>query len=149
MKKLLVLAAALFAAVSFSACSDDDDNNVNPNLLYGTWQEVSYKGYELENGQKVDEWEGTLDGEKSLYTFRKDGTGDYDNGDVQWDIRYKQSGNTLQMVCTDTRYDETFNYTWTIESLSETELVATQYSKYSEEGDVYEEFETMTFERVE
>lgn len=53
------------------------------------------------------------------------------------------------MTCTDARYNETFNYTWTIESLSETELVATQYSKkYIEEGKVYEEFETMTFKRV-
>ena len=147
MKKLLFFAAALFAAVSFSACSDDDDNNVNSNLLYGTWQEVHSSGYALENGQKVDEWDEVVR-EKSFYSFNSNGTGSYDNDAVEWDIRYTQSGNKLQMNCTDTQRDETFNYTWTIESLTETELVATEYSKSTEDGDVYEEFDTLVFKRV-
>ena len=29
MKKLFLLVAAMFAAVSFSACSDDDDNKID------------------------------------------------------------------------------------------------------------------------
>ena len=105
MKKLLFFAAALFAAVSFSACSDDDDNNVNSNLLYGTWQEVHSSGYALENGQKVDEWDEVVR-EKSFYSFNSNGTGSYDNDAVEWDIRYTQSGNKLQMTCTDTQRDE-------------------------------------------
>lgn len=33
MKKLFLLVAAMFAAVSFSACSDDDDNKIDPNQI--------------------------------------------------------------------------------------------------------------------
>lgn len=148
MKKLLFFAAALFAAASFSACSDDD--NVNMDLLYGTWREVYSYGYAMEDGKKVDEWNVVYEvDEGGLYTLHKNGMGRYHNSSVDWDIRYTQNGNTLQLICTDTQYDETYSYTWTIELLTETRLVGTQYSKYDlENGNVYEEFDTITLERV-
>ena len=36
MKKLFLIVAAMFVAVSFSACSDDDDNEIDPNQIAGT-----------------------------------------------------------------------------------------------------------------
>ncbi|MEI3542879.1 MAG: hypothetical protein V8Q31_01220 [Alistipes communis] len=33
MKKLFLIVAAMFVAVSFSACSDDDDNKIDPNQI--------------------------------------------------------------------------------------------------------------------
>ena len=47
MKKLFLLVAAMFAAVSFSACSDDDDNKIDPNQIAGTWQITREVGYEI------------------------------------------------------------------------------------------------------
>ena len=39
MKKLFFLAAALFAACSLSACSDEEENStLNPDQIIGTWQ---------------------------------------------------------------------------------------------------------------
>ena len=50
MKKLFLLVAAMFAAVSFSACSDDDDNKIDPNQIAGTWQITREVGYEIVPG---------------------------------------------------------------------------------------------------
>lgn len=46
MKKLFLIVAAMFAAVSFSACSDDDDK-IDPNQIVGTWQITREVGYEI------------------------------------------------------------------------------------------------------
>lgn len=51
MKKLFLLVAAMFAAVSFSACSDDDDNKIDPNQIAGTWQITREVGYEIVPGE--------------------------------------------------------------------------------------------------
>ena len=45
MKKLFLLVAAMSAAVSFSACSDDDDNKIDPNQIARTWQITRKVGY--------------------------------------------------------------------------------------------------------
>lgn len=51
MKKLFLIVAAMFAVVSFSACSDDDDKDVNPNQIIGTWQITREVGYEIVAGE--------------------------------------------------------------------------------------------------
>lgn len=51
MKKLFLIVAAMFAVVSFSACSDDDDKDVNPNQIIGTWQIIREVGYEIVAGE--------------------------------------------------------------------------------------------------
>ena len=43
MKKLFLIVAAMFAVVSFSACSDDDDNK--DASIVGTWQITYYEGW--------------------------------------------------------------------------------------------------------
>lgn len=50
MKKLFLIVAAMFVAVSFSACSDDDEK-VNPNNIVGTWQITREVGYEIVPGE--------------------------------------------------------------------------------------------------
>ena len=49
MKKLFLIVAAMFAVVSFSACSDDDDNKGAS--IVGTWQHSREMGYEDDNGE--------------------------------------------------------------------------------------------------
>ena len=51
MKKLFLIVAAMFAVVSFSAFSDDDDKDVNPNQIIGTWQITREVGYEIVAGE--------------------------------------------------------------------------------------------------
>ena len=50
MKKLFLIVAAMFAVVSFSACSDDD-KDINPNQIIGTWQITREVGYEIVAGE--------------------------------------------------------------------------------------------------
>ena len=49
MKKLFLIVAAMFAVVSFSACSDDDDKDAS---IVGTWRHTREVGYEIYNGDK-------------------------------------------------------------------------------------------------
>ena len=57
MKKLLFFTAVLFAAVSFSACSDDNDDNlpITPANIAGTWQIIRLEGSSIHyNGNRYN-----------------------------------------------------------------------------------------------
>ena len=110
MKKLFLLVAAMFAAVSFSACSDDDDNKIDPNQIAGTWQITREVGYEIVPGEGKMEKDITYPiddvnddyGFYFTYTFNENGTGrykSYDNNrlDSNWSIEYTISNNQLLM----------------------------------------------------
>jgi len=113
MKKLFLLVAAMFAAVSFSACSDDDDNKIDPNQIAGTWQITREVGYEIVPGEGKMEKDITYPiddvnddyGFYFTYTFNENGTGRYksyyyyDNNrlDSNWSIEYTISNNQLLM----------------------------------------------------
>ena len=58
MKKMLLLTAAMFVAVTFSACSDDDkDNNIDPSKIVGAWEYVHYYSYDKDDIDGVNEFE--------------------------------------------------------------------------------------------
>ena len=50
MKKLFLIVAAMFVAVSFSACSDDKDEA----SIVGEWQLTHSVGYVIEAGEQYD-----------------------------------------------------------------------------------------------
>ena len=54
MKKLFLIVAAMFAVVSFSACSDDDDNK--DASIVGTWQITYYEGWATFSDGTRDDW---------------------------------------------------------------------------------------------
>ncbi|WP_302449584.1 lipocalin family protein [Alistipes shahii] len=113
MKKLFLIVAAMFAAVSFSACSDDDDNKIDPNQIAETWQITREVGYEIVPGEGKMEKDITCPiddvnddyGFYFTYTFNENGTGRYksyyyyDNNrlDSNWSIEYTISNNQLLM----------------------------------------------------
>ena len=112
MKKLFLLVAAMFAAVSFSACSDDDDNKIDPNQIAGTWQITREVGYEIVPGEGKMEKDITYPiddvnddyGFYFTYTFNENGTGRYKSYyyynnrlDSNWSIEYTISNNQLLM----------------------------------------------------
>lgn len=54
MKKLFFCAAALFAAISLTACSDSDKNNIKTSDLLGKWVALARYDYSAEAGGYVN-----------------------------------------------------------------------------------------------
>ena len=101
MKKMLLLAAVMFAVVSFSSCSDDDDKdaNINPSQIVGTWEYVHYYSYDKDDIDGVDEFEyDVVKGDENWYklVFNADGTftkEDADGVDTSTKHYYSIKGN--------------------------------------------------------
>ena len=94
MKKILLLAAVMFAAVTFSACSDDDDK-MNPNNIIGTWQIIEIH----ENDSYSDEiW--PTENDYYTYTFNDNGTAIlkwHDGSNEVYNYTYSINGNVLTL----------------------------------------------------
>ena len=81
MKKLFLIVAAMFVAVSFSACSDDDNKDVS---IVGKWEYTHLTAYD--NGVIVADKDIPKDDEPMHYlTFNSNGT---------WTEEYPNSGYT-------------------------------------------------------
>lgn len=74
MKKMLLLVAIMFASVSFSACSDDKDDNKGASIV-GTWQLVRTYGYDVDQEFDSDDTD-----DQEFWTFNADGT----TGIIKW-----------------------------------------------------------------
>ena len=116
MKKMLLLAAVMFAAVTFSACSDDDDNKIDPNQIAGTWQITLIEGWSVNNDGIRDEWSDSypaIDDDDYYWTYTFDGHGkmkrvSYTNQSVNNSTNgtYTMSNNVLTIVEKDGDYEE-------------------------------------------
>ncbi len=148
MKKLFFCAAALFAAISFSACSDDDETNlpVTPASIAGTWQLVHSQGWEIYDGEKETWSEDYSDEDGWYWTISFDTNNsyvetEYDNGMV-YDTNngtYSISGSTITL---NDFYEPTIQE---IKKLTESELIWT--CKYADEEHSGED--TETYKRIE
>ncbi len=146
MKKLFFCAAALLAAISFAACSDDDEPNLpaTPESIAGTWQITHEKGWEIYDGGK-ETWSANYpeEGEYWTYTFDKNGAFtliEYEDNRVRYTTNstYLISGNELTI-----KYEGTFE----IKKLTESQLVLIEREEYDIENASWET--TMTFKRIE
>ena len=142
MKKLFLIVAAMFAVVSFSACSDDDkDKDAS---IVGEWQLTRSVGYEIEAGEQYD-FDKTFpdDGYYTGYIFNEDGKGTYyatytnsATPEESTPITYSILGKTLTITASgDTQ-------TFEIKELSSAKLVL-----YENNLDA-EYVETTTYKRV-
>ncbi len=158
MKKLFFLAAALFAACSLSACSDEEENStLTPDQIIGTWQITLDQGWATYADGTRDDWSVTYpdasDGNYYwTYTFREEGTcvreshaDYYTPGENHTDeYSYTIAGNRLTMKCTT---DSDLDFACTIQSLSSKQLVL--YTRDTEASISHEEFEeTEIYKRV-
>lgn len=159
MKKLFLIVAAMFAVVSFSACSDDD-KNVNPNQIIGTWQIIREVGYEIVAGEGKIEKDITYPiddvnddyGSYFTYTFDEDGTGRYksyyyyDNNklDQSWSIEYTISNNQLMIYEEPEEGNLTFVYE--IKELTKNKLVLLYKKVHDSHG--YKAEITTTFKKI-
>lgn len=143
MKKLFIIVAALFVAVSFSACSDDDDNNVNPNNIIGTWQIIESQ----ESGRESDEIWPT---EKDYYTysFKDNGTAIlkwYDGSNEVYNYTYSIKGTVLTME--EKNSSEPMTYIFQIKELTKSRLVLFEREvNPDDENDIYEA--TLIFKKI-
>ena len=118
MKKLFLIVAAMFAVVSFSACSDDDDKDVNPNQIIGTWQIIEIH----ENDSYSDEiW--PTESDYYTYTFNENGTAIlkwHDGSNEEYNYNYSINGNVLTMNEKNTT--EPMTYIFQIKELTKSRL---------------------------
>lgn len=113
MKKLFLIVAALFVAVSFSACSDKE---IDPAQIAGTWQITLIEGWSIENDGTRDEWSDSypaIDDDDYYWTYTFDGHGklkrvSYTNQGVNNSTNgtYTVSNNVLTLVEKDGDYEE-------------------------------------------
>ena len=75
MKKMLLFATVIFAAVSFSACSDDDKDDNRDASIVGTWQLVRTYGYDVDQEFDSDDTD-----DQEYWTFNADGA----TGIINW-----------------------------------------------------------------
>ena len=143
MKKLFLIVAAMFVAVSFSACSDDDDKDVNPNQIIGTWQIIEIH----ENDSYSDEiWPTYSD--YYTYTFNENGTAIlkwHDGSNEEYNYNYSINGNVLTM--NEKNETEPMTYIFQIKELTKSRLVLFEHEvNPDDENDVYEA--TLTFKKI-
>lgn len=118
-KKLLLMVAAIFMAVSFSACSDKDDKDDKDEeadyskTIVGTWECVREVGYEngenFEDSYRLGEW---------VWTFRTNGTGPNVEKGYSDSFQYSIYGNTLNI-----NYIESDRIPFVIKKLTPKKLV--------------------------
>ncbi len=150
MKKLLFYAAALLAAISFSACSDDDENGLpaSPENIAGTWQIIQEKGWEVDCGYKDTFLENYPD-EGWYYTFTFDKDGSFTETEIwgqevsdTYNGSYSISGKELEISC----YYGYYSYShFEIKKLTESQLVL---FVIIDDSDFQSEY-TATFKRIE
>ncbi len=157
MKKLFFCAAALLAAISFSACSDDDEPNlpIAPGTIAGTWQITHEQGFciydDEEDGSGKETWDEKYpDEEGSYWTLFFDQNGvcvktDYDNSGESYSEHYTYSISGNKLTLTDSGEDEDEAKEYEIKKLTESQLVLVN----TYEGESELEVNTETYKRIE
>lgn len=120
--RLLYFLFAAICFVSFTGCSDDDDENISPNVALLTGGEWTGSAVYFDGQDQTDEFEELSGIEISSYSsvFERDGTyTDYYDGDVIADGVWEY-GNNERVIIFDR--GTTNEYTVVISKLDEDEL---------------------------
>ena len=129
MKKLFLIVAAMFAVVSFSACSDVDDKDAS---IVGTWRHTREVGYEIYNGDK-HEIDSTCSEANQGLILNEDVTGkDTFDGSAD-NFTYTVNGKTLKK-----KYDGDDGWAEiTINELTNSSLVLYEHGEQEETTNYY------------
>lgn len=147
-KSLMIAALAFMASITLASCSDDDDSPIGSKEdLIGRWESVHETGWEKEDGEIVDEWDET--GKSLRWEFYKNGictaqewTGSRWESADYGTYTYKNGTITIKSD----EYDE--DDVIKVKKLTATELVVEESYSYWDEGDKYEGYICVTFEKV-
>lgn len=116
---LMLCMSFVFTSLAFTSCSDDDDDRIGSSAeLAGTWESVSFEGWEMYNGQK-EEWNEKDNNFRMVYNsdhttksyYKSDsnwhqesiGTWEYKNGKLysqNWDPEYPEEDDSETDVAT-------------------------------------------------
>lgn len=156
MKKLFFLALPLLLMAACSKSSDNTGNNTDNNTpqekisLVGTWELIRQEGYESVDENR-NEWSEKSADFDATYVFNENNTGKYTyfehfNGEeysstepVEWE--YTETGKTLAVTFTKADGDRK---SYTVEELSESQLVLVQHTIQPEYSYEYYNRETYT-----
>ncbi len=144
MKKLFYLfGVMLLSATVFTSCSDDDEGGSSKDLV-GIWQSVHVEGWEKINGEIDDEWSESYD--DGIYVFTEDGEiylYEYYSG--RWNLEdhgeYRYKNGKIIINGGEGGCD--------VKKLTSTTLILSVYFKEKYDGDVYEDYEEITFRRAD
>lgn len=158
MKKWFFLALPLLLMAACNKNSDnagnDPDNNPpqEKSTLVGTWELIRQEGYESIDGNRHNEWSEKSADFDATYLFNEDNTGKYTyfehfNGEeysstepVEWE--YTETGKTLAVTFPKADGDRK---SYTVEELSESQLVLVQHTIQPEYS--YEYYNRETYVR--
>lgn len=156
MKKLFFLALPLLLMAACSKNSDNTGNDTDKNTpqekssLVGTWELIRQEGYESVDENR-NEWSEKSADFDATYVFNEDNTGKYTyfehfNGEeysstepVEWE--YTETGKTLAVTFPKADGDRK---SYTVEVLSESQLVLVQHTIQPEYSYEYYNRETYT-----
>lgn len=132
MKRLKMFSVLLVMMISAGLMSCSDDDGLDVNLIYGTWQLVNESGYYYEDGERYDFNDDVSGG--PIFVFNEDGTATIGGEAVNWSL----SGKRLTISYTDE----------TIEARVVTLNESTMVFEYSDSDEDGEYFEKLTFTKV-
>lgn len=151
MTKMKFYANCLLAimVLSFSACSNDEEENVGSTSdLIGTWEIVSYTYQWKEDGKVVEE--GIDNENDERITFYEDGTFEgaeyYDgkwNRSEQGTWSYKNGRITVWGT-----YEGGSSESVTVKELTSSKLVVEYIDKYTEDGISYEDYGLTEYRKI-
>lgn len=134
--------------ISFTSCSDDDDEIGSVSELVGTWEIVSRTYQWKEDGKVVDE-ETDNENDRRI-TFNEDGTyqvSEYYNK-WYWDEAGTWSYENGKLTIRSTYEGESWSETATVKELTSSKLVLEYIDKYTEDGTSYEDYELSEYRKI-
>ncbi|MBO5298299.1 MAG: hypothetical protein J6B03_12015 [Candidatus Homeothermus sp.] len=129
---------------AFTACGDDDDDEVNTSDIIGTWTLTDYEGWEKVNGEL--DWSGssTSDSDIEEFEFKSNGQVIVRVHGYSFTTPYVVRGNKL--IVYEPNEDDYYAEA-TILTLTSTTLILEAHEFDSDEDGNYEDYEKMTFTR--
>jgi hypothetical protein len=144
--KLFCLLGCLFLALTFTSCSDDDGVGSSEDLI-GKWELYYEEGWEKVDGKIQSEWSDydnylrIIFYENKEFLIQEYSTRWYDDLEGTWSLK---SGK-LKLV--DSDYDDEYE-TYTVKTLDDTTLILELHETFREDGENWEEYESMSFHRI-
>lgn len=139
-------------AFGFTSCEKEDDDDFDSSAIYGYWQAVSAEYQEYANGKLVDE-DFFSEPEDEIWGIRFTKDGDWYNWEESYytgQIEMEYGGD---FTCKNGKLkvynsEEGGYLTFTIETLTSTQMVLTITETYTEDGVKYKYVEKETFRKV-
>lgn len=130
-----ILLTIIFIALGSVSCSSDDDKDGDYKSLEGVWKAVYSQGYYMENGVKIEEWDGEVDDDDEM-VFKSNGKMRFEIGDELIEDAYTYKNGKISL--------ENYYIVFNVLKHTNTELILEL--KLEIDGDVI--YEKQTLKRI-